>query len=386
MQYIDQQFIETLSPAAQSCLRDSLCDVFDTQQGEQLYPHYASELNIWQVAGPNWWISPTVEGDLYAQNLQFRKVDNPGEIRFEDRFIQQFQWQKDFNGTPCAMYNRVELLVAKFVICEILHHGTWNHFQYSQGIMPLAKRFIYEDDIILGHPVFGILVQAANTQIRVQEMGQIHSAIRGIALAFLRMHHVGLVESEGILGLDLGLTEWTDIPNYQDDNNSIEKLRDKILRHGSAGSVQAYRIGSWSASENSRENFERPFCDMLESVYATVMTTVHFVKSADWDQLTIPIPESAQWVKDELEAHRLKRQFLKEKNWSFCGVYNSEMDEDLPDNWEDKMTKLFPNWRSMRLPALSENVEFQMPTQEKPWAELIETGAQVEFIPIRVPM
>ena len=163
-------------------------------------------------------------------------------------------------------------------------------------------------------------------------------------------------------------------------------MRDKILRHGSAGSVQAYRIGSWSASENSRENFERPFCDLLENTYATVMTTMHYVKNTPWEQLMIPIPESAQWVKDELEAHRLKRQFLKEKNWSFCGVYNSEMEEELPSNWEDKMIKLLPNWRSMRLPALSEDNQIQMPKQEKPWAELIETGMQFEFIPIKVPM
>ena len=94
--------------------------------------------------------------------------------------------------------------------------------------MPLARRILYEDDVICGHPIFGILVQVVNTQIRIQEMGQIHSAIRGIALAFLRMHHVGLVEVDGILGLDFGLTEWTDIPDYQGDNNSIEKLCEKL--------------------------------------------------------------------------------------------------------------------------------------------------------------
>ena len=125
---------------------------------------------------------------------------------------------------------------------------------------------------------------------------------------------------------------------------------------------------------------------MLENTYATVMTTMHFVKNTEWEQLMIPIPKSAQWVKDELEAHRLKRQFLKEKNWSFCGVYNAEMEEDLPNNWEDKMANLLPNWRPMRLPALSENVQVQMSTQKKHWAELIETGMRVEFIPIKAPM
>ena len=102
--------------------------------------------------------------------------------------------------------------------------------------------------------------------------------------------------------------------------------------------------------------------------------------------MSIPIPESAQWVEDELEAHRLKRQFLKEKNWSFCGVYNSEMEEELPCNWENKMPKLLPNWRSMCLPTLSEDNQIQMPEQEKPWAELIATGMEFVFIPIMVPI
>ena len=165
---------------------------------------------------------------------------------------------------------------------------------------------------------------------------------------------------------------------------SIDKLRDEILRRGSAGSAQAYRIGSWPASENSRENFERPLCDLLENCYATVMTTVHFVKNAKWEQLVIPIPESPQWVKDELESHRLKRHYLNEMNWSFCGVYNSEMEEDLPCNWEEKMSKILPNWRSIGLPTLSE--EIQMPKQEEPWADLVATGMVLEFIPITVPI
>ena len=104
-----------------------------------------------------------------------------------------------------------------------------------------------------------------------------------------------------------------------------------------------------------------------------------------WDELTIPIPESAQWVEGELEARRLKRQFLKEKNWSFCGVYNCKLGEELPSNWEGKMRKLLPNWRSTRLPILSEDSQIQMPELEKPWAELIETGMEIEFIPIRAP-
>ena len=252
--------------------------------------------------------------------------------------------------------------------------------------MPLARRILYEDDIICGHPIFGILVQVVNTQIRIQEMGQIHSAIRGIALAFLRMHHVGLVEVDGILGLDFGLTEWTDIPDYQGDNNSIEKLRDKILRHGCAASAQAYRIGSWTASEVSRENFERPFCELLENCYASVMTTMNYVKNPTLGQLVIPIPESSQWVKDEVETHRLKRRLLNEKNWSFCGVYNSELKEDPSNNWEGKMTKLFPNWRTTRLPALSDQIQIQMPKQDKPWDKLFQTELGYEFIPIRVPV
>ena len=384
MQHVNPEFIATLTPAERSILRDSFHNLYDKQRGGQLYPHNAGELGIWQV-GPEWLIHQTVDADYQTQKSQFRKVDNPGRVRFEDRFIQLFQIQDDVKGTPCAIFNRVELLVAKFVIREILHRGTWNSFQHSQGIMPLAKRFIYEDDIIFGHPVFGILAQTINTQIRVQEMGQVHSAIRGIALAFLRMHHVGLVQTEGILGLDFGLTEWADIPNYQDDNHSIEKLRDKILRHGTAASAQAYRIGSWPASENSRSNFERPLFELIEICYSTVMTTMHFIHGKKWDELAIPIPESAQWVEDELEAHRLKRQFLKEKNWSFCGVYNCELDEELPSNWEGKMIRLLPNWRSMRLPSLSEDSQIQMPKQEKPWAELIETGMEIEFIPIRAP-
>ena len=97
----------------------------------------------------------------------------------------------------------------------------------------------------------------------------------------------------------------------------------------------------------------------------------------------IPIPESAQWVEDELEAHRSKRQFLKEKNWSFCGVYNSKLDEELPENWEGKMSKLLPKWRSMRLPILPKDSPIQMPKQAEPWAELIETGMGIEFTPIR---
>ena len=216
-------------------------------------------------------------------------------------------------------------------------------------------------------------------------MGQIHSAIRGIALAFLRMHHVGLVQIEGILGLDLGLIEWTDIPNYQNNNNSIDKLCDKIVRHGAAASAQAYRLGSWPASENSRSNSERPLCELVENCYATVMTTMHYIQGKKWDELTIPIPESAQWVEDELEAHRLKRQFLKEKNWSFCGVYNCEVDEKPPRNWEGKTSKLIPNWRATRLPILPNDSPIQMPKQAEPWAELIETGMEIEFTPIRVP-
>ena len=110
---------------------------------------------------------------------------------------------------------------------------------------------------------------------------------------------------------------------------------------------------------------------------------MHYIQGKKWDKLTIPIPESAQWVEDELEAHRLKRQFLKEKNWSFCGVYNCEVDEKPPRNWEGKMSKLIPNWRSMRLPILPKDSPIQMPKQAEPWAELIETGMGIEFTPTR---
>ena len=111
-----------------------------------------------------------------------------------------------------------------------------------------------------------------------------------------------------------------------------------------------------------------------------------FVKEMTRDQLMIPIPESAQWVKDELEAHRLKRHFLEQMNWSFCGVYNSELEDELPNSWEGKMTKLLPHWRTTSLPFLEKDGPIQMPKQDKPWVELIETGTELEFIPIQVPM
>ena len=94
------------------------------------------ELGIWQVENPDWSIHHTVDEDLELQKKQFSREDNPEHIRFEDRFIKQFQFQSAVDATPCAVYNRVELLVAKFVIREILHHGTWKSFQRSQGIMP----------------------------------------------------------------------------------------------------------------------------------------------------------------------------------------------------------------------------------------------------------
>ena len=252
--------------------------------------------------------------------------------------------------------------------------------------MPLARRIVFEDDIIFGHPIFGILVQVVNTQIRIQEVGQLRSAIRGIALAFLRMHHVGLVEEDGILGLDFGLTEWTDIPDYEGDNNSIDKLCDRILRHGCAASAQAYRIGSWPASEVSRENFQRPFCDLLENCYASVMTTMTYVKNPSAQQLEIPIPMSSQWVKDELEAHKLKRLLLKEMNWSFCGVYDAEFNEDTPSEWQNKMTKFLPNWQVIPFPGLPEDVKIPMPKQDKPGEKLFKTELGRERIPIRVPV
>ena len=124
---------------------------------------------------------------------------------------------------------------------------------------------------------------------------------------------MGLVELNGILGLDFGLTGWPFIPNYHGDNNSIEKLCSKIIRHGCAASAQACRLGLWRVSENSRGNCEMCFRDMIEKCYATVMTTMSFVRNATWAQLSIPIPESSQWVKDEVEVHRLKRKFLKEE-------------------------------------------------------------------------
>ena len=386
MQHVDQEFIQNLSAEGRSILRDSFHNLFDLQQGDQLYPHDAEELGIWQVKNPEWGIQHSVEGDFDAQKKQFLRVDNPNQIRFEDRFIKEFQSQKDISGTPCAVYNRVELLVAKFVIREILHHGTWQSFLYSQGVMPLARRIVFEDDIILGRPIFGILVQVVNTQIRIQEMGQVHSAIRGIALAFLRMHHVGLVEEDGILGLDFGLAEWTDIPTYEGGDNSIEKLRDKILRHGCAASAQAYRIGSWMASEVSRENFQRPFCDLLENCYASVMTTMTYVKNPSVEQLEIPIPKSSQWVQDEVVARKLKRCILGEMNWSFCGVYDPKLDEDEPNDWQNEMTKLIPNWHTITCPVLADEVQIPMPEQNKPGNPEFKSNLGGELIPIRVQM
>ena len=386
MKHVDQDFIQRLNAAGRSILRDSFNQLYDMEQGDQLYPHDAEELGIWQVKNPEFGIHHTVEDDFEAQQKQFLRVQNPKQFRFEDRFIKELQFQNEVATTPCAVYNRVELLVAKFVIREILHRGTWQSFQFSQGIMPLARRIVFEDDLILGHPIFGILVQVVNTQIRIQEMGQLHSAIRGIALAFLRMHHVGLVEEDGILGLDFGLTEWTDIPDYKGDNNSIDKLCDKILRHGCAASAQAYRIGSWPASEVSRENFQRPFCELLENCYASVMTTMTYVKNPSAQQLEIPIPMSSQWVKDELEAHKMKRLLLKEMNWSFCGVYDAEFNEDTPSEWQNKMTKFLPNWKVIPFPGLAEEVKIPMPKQDKPGEKLFKTELGRERIPIRVPV
>ena len=354
MEKVDHEFVQSLSAAARTILRDSFQEVFDLQQGDQLYPHNAEELGIWQVKNPEYGIHHTVEDDFDAQQKQFLRVQNPKQFRFEDRFIKELQFQNEVATTPCAVYNRVELLVAKFVIREILHHGTWQSFQHSQGVMPLARRIVFEDDIIFGHPIFGILVQVVNTQIRIQEMGQLHSAIRGIALAFLRMHHVGLVEKDGILGLDFGLTEWTNIPDYKGDNNSIDKLCEKILQHGSAASTQAYQIGSWMVTEVSRENFQRPLRDLLENSYASVMTTMNYVKKPAVNQLKIPTPKLSQWVHDEVEAHKLKRVLLTKMDWPFTGVYDSELKEDAPNDWQNKTARLIPNWRLVTFPTLVE--------------------------------
>ena len=354
MHHVDHDFVQGLNAQGRSILRESFKNLYDMQQGDQLYPHDAEELGIWQVKNPEWGIHHSVEEDFDTQHRQFLRVQNPKQIRFEDRFIKELQFQNEVGGTPCAVYNRVELLVAKFVIREILHHGTRQSFQYSQGVMPLARRIVFEDDIICGHPIFGILVQVVNTQIRIQEMGQIHSAIRGIALAFLRMHHVGLVEKDGILGLDLGLTEWTNIPDYKGDNNSIDKLCEKILQHGSAASTQAYQIGSWMVTEVSRENFQRTFCDLLENCYASVMTTMNYVKKPAVNQLKIPTPKLSQWVHDEVEAHKLKRVLLTKMDWSFTGVYDSELKEDAPNDWQNKTARLIPNWRLVTFPTLVE--------------------------------
>ena len=57
--------------------------------------------------------------------------------------------------------------------------------------------------------------------------------------------------------------------------------------------------------------------------------------------------------------------------------------EKPPRNWEGKMSKLIPNWRSTRLPILPKDSPIQMPKQAEPWAELIETGMGIEFTPIR---
>ena len=114
-----------------------------------------------------------------------------------------------------------------------------------------------------------------------------------------------------------------------------------------------------------------------------VMTTMSFVKGVTWAQLSIPIPESSQWVKDELEVHRLKRKVLKEKNWSFCGVYNSELKEEFPSDWEGKVIKFLPNWRSMRLPVMKEE-KIMMPVQEKPWVQPMGMAEGFEIVPIKV--
>ena len=150
MKHVDPDFIQKLDAAGRSILRESFFNLYDHEKGDQLYPRNAQELKIWQVENPEWSIHQSVDDDLETQKRHFSRVDNPENIRFEDRSIKEFQFQSDVHGTPRAVYNRVELLVAKFVIREILHHGTWNSYQCSQGIMPSARRILYEDDIICG--------------------------------------------------------------------------------------------------------------------------------------------------------------------------------------------------------------------------------------------
>ena len=133
MQHVDPNFIKNLDAAGRSILRESFHNLYDQQKGDQLYPHNALELEIWQVENPDWSIHHTVSEDLELQRKQFSREDNPEHIRFEDRFIKQFQFQSGVQATPCAVYNRVELLVAKFAIREILHHGTWNSFSMQPG-------------------------------------------------------------------------------------------------------------------------------------------------------------------------------------------------------------------------------------------------------------
>ena len=128
MKHVDQEFLATLTPAERSILRDSFYNLYDKQSGGQLHPHSAAELDIWQVEGSDW----SVDADYQIQKRQFQKIENPNYVRFEDRFIQQFQSQDEIKGAPRAVFNRVELLVAKFAIREILHRGTWNKFQHSQ--------------------------------------------------------------------------------------------------------------------------------------------------------------------------------------------------------------------------------------------------------------
>ena len=386
MQHVNPQFIQQLTPVHKALLREGFHQVFDQEHKSQLYPHNVQELGIWQPECERGFTYSTVEADYWAQRRKFNEQPNPARVRFEERFTKFFQVMDDVKFTPCAVYNRVELLVAKFAIRENLHRGTWRKFKYNQGIFPLASRFVYENDTIFSHPVFEILVQVVNARIRIQDMGQIHSAIRGLAMSFLRRHHVGLIEVNGILGLDFGLTGWPHIPNYRGDNNSIERLCAKILRYGCAASAQACRINFWRASENSRENHEMRFCDMLENCYAIVTTTMNFVRDATWDQLPIPIPEAPQWVQDEAEVHRVKRQFLRERNWSFCGVYNSRLEEGLPSNWEGKMIKFLPNWRLTHLPTVPTALQIPMPVQQEPWPEPMVTGQRFEIIPIRLPM
>ena len=86
MQYVDQQFIQQLTPAQRAFLREGFYKVYDQQRKNQLYPHNAQELGIWQPESEGGFTYKTVEADYWAQRRKFKQEPNPLKVRFEDRF------------------------------------------------------------------------------------------------------------------------------------------------------------------------------------------------------------------------------------------------------------------------------------------------------------